>query len=138
MATNKELVEQAVGAIPKWMAFLDRKQAEQNLILEQMQDEETQFAPKTLTQKLTDRFRSKTEQPKPAETEITDNLTQVEPQDQQGQVKLEKEASEKKEEKAVEETPVPQEPDTDESNEPVSSDDDQQMLIDKKNFNDLF
>lgn len=65
MATNKELVEQAVGAIPKWMDFLNQKEAEQNLILEQMQDEGTEFAPKTFTERLTSRFTKKEDKSEP-------------------------------------------------------------------------
>ena len=58
MVTNKELVEQAVAAIPLWQAFLNQKEAEQDAILAEMQDEDTQYAPKSFTQKLTDRFKT--------------------------------------------------------------------------------
>ena len=60
MVTNKELVEQAVAAIPLWQAFLDQKEGEQDAILAEMQDEDTQYAPKSFTQKLTDRFKTTT------------------------------------------------------------------------------
>ena len=59
MATNKELVEQAVAAIPLWRAFLDQKEAEQDAILAEMRNENpSESKPKKLIKKLTARFRS--------------------------------------------------------------------------------
>ena len=59
MATNKELVEQAVAAIPLWRAFLDQKEAEQDAILAEMRNENpNESKPKKLIKKLTARFRS--------------------------------------------------------------------------------
>ncbi len=72
MVTNKELVEQAVAAIPLWQAFLDLRDAEQDAILAEMQDEDTQYAPKSFTQKLTDRFRTA-----PTEKAISEPPSQV-------------------------------------------------------------
>ncbi len=138
MATNKELVEQAVAAIPLWQAFLDQKEAEQDLILQQMQDEDTQYAPKSFTQKLTDRFRSTPEPSPQALASDEDSLAVSTGKDQ---VKLEKEARMKEEEEVVKETPAPQEPEpvssSESEHEPVSSDDNKQQ-ISKKDFQDLF
>ncbi len=37
MSMNKDLVAQAVAAIPLWIAFLDQKEAEEDALLEKMQ-----------------------------------------------------------------------------------------------------
>ena len=59
MATNKELVQQAVAAIPLWRAFLDQKEAEQDAILAEMRNENpNESKPKKLIKSLTARFRS--------------------------------------------------------------------------------
>lgn len=59
MATNKELVQQAVAAIPLWRAFLDQKEAEQDAILAEMRNENPhESKPKKLIKSLTARFRS--------------------------------------------------------------------------------
>ncbi len=128
MATNKELVEQAVGAIPKWMAFLDSKQAEQNLILEQMQDDETQFAPKTFTERLTSRFTNKQDKPEP--------IAPVNNQED-NRVKLEKETPIKPQdsEEVDEETEVAEE---DQAHETVSSEDYDKQEISNEDFKDIF
>lgn len=39
MATNKELLAQAVTAIPLWRAFLDKKEAEQDALLAEVRHE---------------------------------------------------------------------------------------------------
>lgn len=49
MSTNKDLVSEAISAIPQWIAFLDQKEAEQDALIEQMQNGE----PKTLMQRAT-------------------------------------------------------------------------------------
>ena len=78
MATNKELVEQAVAAIPLWRAFLDQKEAEQDAILAEMRNENpNESKPKKLIKKLTARFRS---QPAAsAQKETPTELAKVEP-----------------------------------------------------------
>ncbi len=59
MATNKELVQQAVAAIPLWRAFLDLRDAEQDAILAEMRNENpNESKPKKLIKSLTARFRS--------------------------------------------------------------------------------
>ena len=130
MATNKQLVEQAVAAIPLWRAFLDQKEAEQNLILQQMQDDETQFAPKSFTQRLTDRFRSTPAQP-PQTSDHTDDDLIV-----QDQNKLEQEARE--EVKIEEEQDVVKETKVTEKQKPASSNDDDKRQISNENFKDIF
>ena len=130
MATNKQLVEQAVAAIPLWRAFLDQKEAEQNLILQQMQDDETQFAPKSFTQRLTDRFRSTPAQPAQTSDHTDDDLIV------QDQNKLEQEARE--EVKIEEEQDVVKETKVTEKQKPASSNDDDKRQISNENFKDIF
>ena len=127
MATNKELVEQAVGAIPKWMAFLNAKEAEQNLILEQMQDEGSEFAPKTFTERLTDRFTTKEDKPEPIGpvNEAIDD-SDVTP----SQVSLEKEEPVNEEDVEEEEAQGEQESE--------SSEDDNKKEISNEEFKDIF
>lgn len=119
MATNKELVEQAVKAIPQWMAFLEKKEAEQKLILEQMQDDETQFAPKTLTERLTDRFKGapQTQQP-------------------ENQVKLEKEPIQ--EEEVIEEREIVEEENVTADKSTQLSSNQNKQQISNEEFSDIF
>ena len=37
MSKNKELVAEAVAAIPLWLAFLDKKEAEQDALLAEIE-----------------------------------------------------------------------------------------------------
>lgn len=60
MATNRELVAQAVAAIPLWQAFLDRKLSEQDALLAEMRNEDPdESKPKKLIKSLTARFSRK-------------------------------------------------------------------------------
>ena len=52
MSKNKELVAEAIAAIPLWIAFLDKKEAEQNALLEEMQGKKKE----TFMQKIASRF----------------------------------------------------------------------------------
>lgn len=62
MATNKELLAQAVTAIPLWRAFLDQKEAEQDALLGQVRNEQpAESKPKELLKALRTKFR-RTEQ----------------------------------------------------------------------------
>ncbi len=57
MSKNKELVAEAIAAIPLWIAFLDKKEAEQNALLEEMQGKKKE----TFIGKIASRFKKKKE-----------------------------------------------------------------------------
>ena len=65
MSMNKDLVAQAVAAIPLWIAFLDQKDAQQDALIEQMQNPKKN----TLRQKATSLLKKKEDdQQVPSET----------------------------------------------------------------------
>ena len=134
MATNKQLVEQAVAAIPLWQAFLDQKEAEQDAILAEMQDDEAQFAPKSLTQRLTERFRPTLEQPEQLD-QISTLINNLDIPEGVDQIKLEKDV--RKEEEAVE-VEEAEEALVEEEYEPVSSESEDRQPANNKDFKDLF
>lgn len=55
MATNKELLAQAVTAIPLWRAFLDKKEAEQDALLAEVRAELSEESADTAENILTDK-----------------------------------------------------------------------------------
>ncbi len=68
MSMNKDLVAQAVAAIPLWMAFLNEKEAEQDALLSQMQ-KKSEGKPTSFTDKATSFLKKKKDdQQAPSET----------------------------------------------------------------------
>lgn len=98
MSTNKDLVAQAVAAIPLWMAFLDQKEAEQDALLDEMQGR----GKTSLMQKATSLLKKPEKPVEQVQSDQSDQSDQLEqmrwaPTETEGQEESERPLSEEEE-----------------------------------------